>query len=198
MSPNLPSNLNFNPTHSTPILTATVLVAPITPSRGTVADLTAGICQMSLDRNPTYFGVGEVSSGASSSTETVVTTDLANSLHQMATGVAALANSLGGGTAQLTRGTMTGDPQFPAWDGQPATLLGWISETTRMKEIRNVPDDLAIRYARLKLESKLQEVYPATAAPENWEHFTTFLKNTFLPANWSLILRILLQTQKMA
>ena len=69
---------------------------------------------------------------------------------------------------------LTGDTQFPAWDGQPATLLGWISETTRMKEIRNVPDDLAICDARLKLESKLQEVYPATAAPETSEQFTTF------------------------
>ena len=167
-----PGNLNSNPTRSTLIPSVqpvTVLVAPITPARGTVADLTAGVRRMSLDRNPTYFGVGDVTSGASSSTETVVTPDLANALHQMATGVAALANSLGGGTAQLTRGTMlTGDPQFPAWDWQTATLLGWISETTRMKEIRNVPDDLAIRYARFKLDSKLQEVYPATAAPETW------------------------------
>ena len=174
------------------------LVAPFT-TRGTVEDLATGIRRMSLDRNPTYFGVGEeVTGGASSSSPNVLPTDLAHALHQMAAGVTSLAHAVGGGTAQSTRGTvLTGDPQFPMWDGQPASLLGWIAETTRMKEIRNLPDELAIRYARLRLEPKLQEVYPTVNQPETWEQFTTFLKNTFFHANWSLILRLILQGQKM-
>ena len=67
------------------------------------------------------------------------------------------------------------------WDGQQASLLGWIAETTRMKEIRNLPDELVIRYARLRLESKLQEVYPTENPPETWEQLTTLLKNIFFP-----------------
>ena len=34
------------------------LVAPLT-TRGTVEDLATGIQRISLDRNPTYFGVGD-------------------------------------------------------------------------------------------------------------------------------------------
>ena len=76
---------------------------------------------------------------------------------------------------------ITGDPHFPAWDGQPASLLGWISNTTQLEEIRNLTDDLAIRYARLKLESKLHGVYPTENALENWAEYTTFLQDKFFP-----------------
>ena len=175
------------------------VLAPLTPVKGTVEDLANGIRQMSLTQKaPTFFAVGGEASEGSSSGPPAVTPDIATALHQMAAGVTALAQSMGGGTLPSAKGpVITGDPHFPAWDGQPASLLGWISDTTQLKEIRNLTDDLAIRYARLKLESKLQGVYPTENAPETWAEFTTFLKDKFFPSNWSLILRLLLQGQKM-
>ena len=140
---------------------------------------------MSLDtrvprdtRAATYFGpTTGVADESSSSNAAPVNTEVAQALLQMAAGVTALAHNMCGETLPSARGTvLTGDPHFPMWDGQPASLLGWISDTTQLKEIRNLTDELAIKYARLKLESKLSGIYPTENAPVTWVEFTSFLK----------------------
>ena len=67
---------------------------------------------------------------------------------------------------------LLGEPNFPVWDGTPSSLLNWISQTTQLKEIRNMSDEHAIQYARLKLEQRLQKVYPLMNSPKTWTKVT--------------------------
>ena len=53
-----------------------------------------------------------------------------------------------------------------------------------------MPDMTAIQYARLKLQAWLRGIYPTTNPPQTWEEFVQFLKLSFFPASWSIILRL--------
>ena len=123
----------------------------------------------------------------------------APSVDLLAQALASAINQAFGGVANPAAGPqpLTGDPGFPTWDGTPNTLYGWILEATHLKEIRNMPDASAIQYARLKLQAWLRGIYPKENPPRTWTEFVQFLKKSFFPANWSVILRLNLCSMSM-
>ena len=79
-------------------------------------------------------------------------------------------------------------PQFPAFTGKSEHLLAWVVECQMRKEQRDLPDAVAIQYAKMALGESIRGMFPAGTQFESWESFVEALKPKFLmyTADWSL------------
>jgi hypothetical protein len=82
------------------------------------------------------------------------------------------------------------DPQFPAFTGKSEHLLAWIVECQMRKEQRDLPDAVAIQYAKMALGESIRGMFPTGTQFNNWDDFIQALKPKFLlhTADWSLYL----------
>ena len=82
------------------------------------------------------------------------------------------------------------DPQFPAFTGKSEHLLAWIVECQTRKEQRDLPEAVAIQYAKMALGESIRGMFPQGTQFDNWEAFVQALKPKFLmhTADWSLYL----------
>jgi hypothetical protein len=82
------------------------------------------------------------------------------------------------------------DPQFPVFTGKSEHFLAWVVECQMRKEQRDLPDAVAIQYAKMALGESIRGMFPPNTQFDNWEDFVQKLKPKFLlhTADWSLYL----------
>jgi len=116
--------------------------------------------------------------------------NFSEALNRMSEGMQALGQAITGAPVGAVTRRIPGDPGFPEWDGRPSTLVSWTIQATQLKEIRGLSDPVAIQYARLKLEGKIQGIYPTRNPPTTWAAFLQFLLESFLPTSYRYLLRL--------
>ena len=72
------------------------------------------------------------------------------------------------------------DPEFPRYDGNPASFLKWLVEVEAKKTKRQLPDEAAIVYARIALDDADNGLIPKETTFVNWDAFTEHLKGKLL------------------
>ena len=112
---------------------------------------------------------------------------------QVASGLAAIASAMSGGSAgnaiQVGQIGSAADPKFPEWDGKEYTIQTWIANATAAKDVHHTSDKHAITYARIKLQKWIQNIYPENEEeqPKTWTDFTMWLLSRVGPADWQLM-----------
>ena len=73
------------------------------------------------------------------------------------------------------------DPKFPLWDGDRTHLLLWLHQVDQIRQTKENPDTVAVRFARHAMGVAAYVHF--MEVPSSWTAFVKVLEDRFMPSD---------------
>ena len=103
-------------------------------------------------------------------------------MHQQGQTAAAAADFSTPARVQPTVQIIEKDPHFPEWNGDRTGLLQWLYQVEQIKRTKQLPDQVAVRYARYAMGVGAYGHFDDQPI-RSWEDFVGTLREMFLPSD---------------